>query len=210
MTTRTLGIGSLKGGVAKTTTALHLGAALASAARPVLVIDGDPLRPLTAWASAGRLPHYLVVMDEQRAARTGAARDVALVVLDLAGGDADALTGVAGDLDILVVPSTPDALALSAAQRTLDALPTGANARVLLTMIPPKPSKAGESAAQTLRDAGLTVLRTTVPRLTAFADAAAVGCLVSDLPGPRAARGADAYRLLAKEVQTWLSGKRQK
>lgn len=195
----------------KSTTALHLGAALASAARPVLVIDGDPLRPLTAWASAGRLPTYLRVMDEQRAARTGAARDVALVVLDLAGGDVEALTGVAGDLDVLLVPATPDALALSAAQRTLAALTaTGADARIVLTMIPPRPSRAGESAAQALKDAGLSVMRTTVPRLTAFADSAALGCLVSDLPGPRAARGADAYQSLAKELQKWLSGKRQK
>ena len=68
-----------KGGVGKTTTAVHLAAYLQRKA-PALLIDGDPNRSATEWASKGLLPFR--VEDERRAARNGAARDFAHVVID--------------------------------------------------------------------------------------------------------------------------------
>ena len=48
-----------KGGVAKTTTAVHLAACLQQRA-PTLLVDGDSNRSALAWAEAGRLPFRVV------------------------------------------------------------------------------------------------------------------------------------------------------
>ena len=59
-------IASFKGGVAKTTTAVHLAAYLQDRS-PTLLIDGDPNRSATGWSRRGQLPFKVV--DERQAAR---------------------------------------------------------------------------------------------------------------------------------------------
>ncbi len=68
-----------KGGVGKTTTAIHLAAYFQTLA-PTLLIDGDPNRSATDWARPARLPFQ--VEDERRASRSGIARDFKHVILD--------------------------------------------------------------------------------------------------------------------------------
>ena len=48
-------VASFKGGVAKTTTAVHLAAYLQRLA-PTLLLDGDPNRQALVWNTAGRMP----------------------------------------------------------------------------------------------------------------------------------------------------------
>jgi chromosome partitioning protein len=57
-------IASFKGGVAKTTTAVHLAAYLQDRS-PTLLIDGDPNRSATGWSRRGHLPFKVV--DERHA-----------------------------------------------------------------------------------------------------------------------------------------------
>src|SRR5258706_7491014 len=52
-------IASFKGGVAKTTTAVHLAAYLQDRS-PTLLIDGDPNRSATGWSRRGQLPFKVV------------------------------------------------------------------------------------------------------------------------------------------------------
>src|SRR6186713_2293285 len=59
-------IASFKGGVAKTTTAVHLAAYLQDLS-PTLLIDGDPNRSATGWSRRGQLPFKVV--DERQAAK---------------------------------------------------------------------------------------------------------------------------------------------
>jgi chromosome partitioning protein len=56
-------VASFKGGVAKTTTAVHLAAYLQDRS-PTLLIDGDPNRSATGWSRRGQLPFKVV--DERK------------------------------------------------------------------------------------------------------------------------------------------------
>jgi cellulose biosynthesis protein BcsQ len=106
-------IAGFKGGVGKSTTAVHLAAYL-NAKAPTLLIDGDPNRSVTGWAKRGGLPFQ--VIDERQAARF--ARDYQHVVIDTqARPSREDLEVLAGGCDILVIPSTPDALALDVMER---------------------------------------------------------------------------------------------
>jgi chromosome partitioning protein len=111
-------IASFKGGVGKTTTAVHLAAYLAEKA-PTLLLDGDENRSATAWAQRGSLPFR--VADERQAAKLG--RDFEHLVIDTqARPDHDDLKALAEGCDLLVIPSTPDILALDALILTVEAL----------------------------------------------------------------------------------------
>ncbi len=57
-------VASFKGGVGKTTTAVHL-ATYFQLKSPTLLIDGDPNRSATSWARRGELP--FTVIDERGA-----------------------------------------------------------------------------------------------------------------------------------------------
>jgi len=70
-------IASFKGGVGKTTTALHLAAYLQTKA-PALLVDGDLNRSALDWAARGSLPFKVV--DEKQGVRY--ARDYEHIVID--------------------------------------------------------------------------------------------------------------------------------
>ena len=70
-------VASFKGGVGKTTTALHLAAYLQTKA-PALLVDGDLNRSALDWAARGSLPFKVV--DEKQGVRY--ARDYEHIVID--------------------------------------------------------------------------------------------------------------------------------
>ncbi|GJG89837.1 chromosome partitioning protein ParA [Gemmatimonadetes bacterium T265] len=178
-------VASYKGGVGKTTSAVHLAAYLQQRA-PTLLVDGDPNRSATGWARRGALPFKVV--DERQAARY--ARDFEHVVIDTeARPDEEDLRALVGGCDLLVIPTTPDALALDALMLTVTALRgLGAvNYRILLTVIPPRPSRDGDEARAMLLQSGLPVFAGGIRRLAAFQKAALSGVPVHTVSDPRAA-----------------------
>ena len=115
---------------------------------------------------------------------------------------------MAANCDALVIPCTPDRLALDALRLTLDALgrldPAGY--RVLLTICPPRPSRDADDTKATLRAAGLPVFEGVIPRAVAFQRAALAGCLVGDTGDPRAAECAAAYEAIGDELLALIKG----
>jgi chromosome partitioning protein len=105
------------------------------------------------------------------------------------------IRALADGCDLLVIPSCPDALSLDALMQTAGALDEqlGGRFKVLLTIIPPKPSRDGEEARATLKECGLPLFAGSVRRLVAFQKAALAGVLVNAVDDPRARLGWDDY-----------------
>ncbi len=189
---------NFKGGVGKTTTALHLAAYLQQD-KPTLLIDGDLNRSATGWSKRGELPFKVV--DERQAARY--ARSYEHVVIDTqARPSPDDLQALAGGCDLLVIPTTPDMLSIDALMLMVDVLKAMkvSHYRILLTMTPPKPSRDADEARELFLEAGLPVMQNTVRRLVSFQKAALSGVPVYSVKDPRAQQGWQDYLSVGKEL----------
>jgi len=191
-------VASLKGGQAKTTTAVHLAALMQPHAKTLLV-DGDPNRSALNWHKRKGFPFE--VCDERQAVKFS--RDFTHIVFDTqARPSKEDLEVLAGGCDQLVIPLTPDALSLDTLFVFTDSLKQlGATQfKILLTIVPPKPARDGVDVRQTLVAAGLPVFGTDIRRYKAFQKAALAGVLVKDADDPNAGAAWADYVAVAEEI----------
>jgi chromosome partitioning protein len=199
---------SYKGGVAKTTTAVHLAAYLQTQG-PTLLIDGDPNRSASSWHARGGLPFQIV--DERRGSYE--ARNYEHVVIDTeARPGGEDLRTLAQGCDFMVIPAVPASLETDALKLTIDAarrngLPDS-KFRVLLTKVPPPPETDGQELRAALSSAGIPIFESEIPRLKAFEHAVTAGVAVNALKGNlQARRGWAAYEAAFKEIESAVGAK---
>lgn len=175
-------IASFKGGVAKTTTSLHLAAYFQTRA-DTLLVDGDLNRSALQWASRGNFPFKVV--DEKQGVRF--ARLYEHIIIDTPARPAPLeLKTIAEGCDLLVLPTSPDALAMGAMLQMVDDLRgLKTNYKILLTLIPPPPSRVGVEAQQSLEKAGLPVFKSRIRRYAVFQHAALQGVPVNQVKGDK-------------------------
>jgi len=201
---------NIKGGVGKTTTAIHFAAALQLLA-PTLLLDADDrTRSATAWderAKQGGKPLPFRVAHERQGMKL--AKDYEHVIIDTGQKpSSDDLKDLSEYCDILVVPAVPAYLDHDGTALTINALrELKVEAyRVLLTKVPPPNEPDGAELRADLLAEGVPVFSANIPKLKVFDKAAAVGGTVGDKScfsrhdAPSAARAWTAYQSAVQEM----------
>jgi chromosome partitioning protein len=212
---KTLAIGSPKGGVGKTVTAVTLAYIAAVVLRlRVLVIDGDPNRSSMRWlrrlaeAEGVTLDVATATTEQIRELRRAGGYD--LLVLDLPGGAEGAFEAAIGDgagepvADFLVVPSVAEMMDLEPVVEVVRKAIAPLSLPYLLTLTRVRtealPRAYGYQGQ--IRTSGLSVASTVIREYAAVNEAVERGCTVLDIPGRHTnARRVEAdYRGLGREV----------
>jgi chromosome partitioning protein len=188
-------IASFKGGVGKTTTAVHLSAYFQKKGKTVLV-DGDPNRSALAWSERGSFP-FQVINESDLAARAG---EFSNIIIDTpARPSAEELKTLSAESDLLLIPTKPDALSLDALLKIVASLQSfnAQNYKVLLTLVPPR-SNAARDAKAMLDEIKVPYCKTEIHRRAICERAALQGKTVDNLRDGQAAW--EEFTTLGKEI----------
>jgi len=196
-----IAITALKGGVGKTTTAIHIAAYLQTLA-PTLLIDADKNRSALVWSKEERLPF----MVASAAGSHGLIRRFENIVLDVtARPENDELKEIAESYDLIVLPTTPNHLDLDATLKAVDILqPLNVKFQVLLTQVDTRTIN-GREAKKFLKEHNLPSFKTEITKLVAFERAPQKGVTIQDYPDQRAKYAWQQYLAVGKEITKQLT-----
>ncbi len=197
-----IAVASYKGGVGKTTTAVHVAAYLNTIA-PTVLLDGDRTRNATEWSVRGEGFPFSVA-DVASAMKLAGKFKHSVVDTGQQPTEAD-LKALAEGCDLLIIPAVPLALDTAGLRQTIEALQrmNETRYRVLITKAPPAPETEAQQLKNLLEDLKVPVFKTMVPRLKAFSKASASGCIVNQADDSRAARAWEAYEAVGKEIVSY-------
>lgn len=210
-----IAVGSPKGGVGKTTTAVTLAVIAAQAGLRVLLVDGDANGSTRDWAgTAGdEIPLDVYATDDpDELAKLRAADEYDLMVVDLPGARAGAFEAILkGDggrpvPDLLLVPTKHELLDLRPVIRVVrdEVLHLDMPHLMLLTQVPTPALREAHQQRELVLAAGAghRFADTIIRDYKIYNRAVETGRTVLDMPSHlRSARNAEAdYRALASEV----------
>lgn len=204
---RVIAITSEKGGVGKSTLAVHLAGALTDRGLSAVLIDEDGrIGSSLRWSRRGEGLDFPVLTPDEVKPKRLAQADA--VLIDTEGRPRrKELRQLAGRADLILVPGGVSPLELEAThdllaffQENIQAEAGSAHqVRAVLTRVPPV-GRAGEDARASLRGAGFAVCQTLVRHYAVYQKAAEVGALCRDLRDPRADAAWNDVLALSREV----------
>lgn len=189
-----------KGGVAKSTTAVHLATFFSERGKTILV-DGDPNRTALSWAerSLPDISFPFTVVSEKQAMKSIGGHDY--VVIDTpARPDTNDLQELATGCDLLILPTTPDVVSLEPMLKTAEDLGETATIRFLITIVPPYPSREGEIMKEELKGSNVPIFETLIRRTAGYQKAALAGVPIRDLKNSEMRKAWADYKELGKEI----------
>lgn len=160
----------------KSCTSIHLAHFLNKDASTCIVDADDRNKSALDWSQHGKLETPVFEMGQIQG-------DFEHVVIDTGAGlSDDGLLELANGCDFLVMPSFPDMLNLRVLIKALEVLKSlDVPYKVLLTNVPPKPSKDGQIAKDVLMSLGVPVFSQTIRRSVWLGRASLEGVTVNKL-----------------------------
>ncbi len=178
---------SPKGGVGKSTCAVLLASEFARMGVEVTVLDCDPNKSLSRWASHGMPAGVTLKSDIGRSEIVSAIRkadgDGQIVIVDLEGVASQLVSRAISQADLVIVPMQPTALdaevgseALALVREEEEALNRSIRHAVALTKTSAAmKSRVQKDLEQQLQDAGVDVIEPSLVSRAAFAEIFAYG-----------------------------------
>ena len=186
-----------KGGVGKSTTAIHL-ATFFSELGETLLVDGDLNRTSITWAERGEFPFEVV--NQHKAMKAISGKDY--VIIDTpARPDSDELKELADGCDLLILPTTPDVVSLQPMMQTARDVEENVCYRVLITIVPPHPNKEGQVMKRELQKSDVPIFNTLIRRTTGYQQAAMKGVPIRDLKSSDMRKAWQDYKDVGQEIQ---------
>ncbi|MBD8546690.1 ParA family protein [Sphingomonas sp. CFBP 8760] len=176
----TIAIASPKGGAGKSTTAVILATELAHAGVPVTLLDCDPNRSVSLWASRGTLPERIEVIadvSESTIIKTIKQydRDQHIVVVDLEGVASRLMSRAISQADLVITPMRATTLDATVGARTIrliaeeeEALGRDIPLAIAFTMTKTIRSKQHSGIVASLKESGVDVIEPDLLERSAF------------------------------------------
>lgn len=172
---KTMAILSQKGGVGKTTVALHLAVAAFHDGKRVAVVDLDPQASARKWADKRELDGPEVVGDHAerlpQLAEAAKANGADLLVVDTAPNADRAALIAAKAADLILIPCRPAAFDLDAIGATRDLAEIARRPSYIVLSVAPVRSAVTEEARQGLERQGAKVAPTVIHQRVAYSHA---------------------------------------
>lgn len=212
-----LTIAARKGGVGKTTLAMHLSVLASEPGAPALLLDTDPQRSLAWWyrLREAEVPNLIEADARELPELVAAAKreGIRRIIIDTPPHAEDSILSAMRVADLILVPTRPGPLDLAAVATTLElAERLGKVPLAAINHAPPRTGAAEPAIVAEARAAligmGATVAKTVVANRVSMSHAILTGSTVNEHePGGKAAAEVEA---LWREIEGRLNDERKK
>lgn len=207
---KTIALINQKGGVGKTTVAIHLATAYTRAGKNVVLLDLDPQASAAEWKDAreGEFPHVESIQPARLEKKIEQFREIGadIMILDTAPHSEGTALDAAKRADLVIVPCKPSIMDLRAMKKTIDLVKlVNAPAFALLNGVQHHSLQAAEDAAITITmHLGMPVSTVVLGERVAFNRCLITGQSAQEIdPGGKASKEID-------ELLKWTTAQLEK